>query len=283
MKKISSYIKLTLNVKTIILYIKAGGITTNQFDGNKAMKDLLKPLKAKSLKEEFIERFEHLILSGKFKIGEKLPSERYLAEQMEISRPVVHEGLVELASKGLITMIPRKGSIVNDYRKEGSIELLSTLINYNEGDIDPLLMNSLLKMRLLFETEVARLAGENRTQENIDELESIIEEEQKADTDNIEQVSDIDFRFHHTIAMASGNIIYPLMINSFKEIYKNLLRRFFENKEVLESVFYYHKELVNKIKQGEKEEAGQTMKDLLKFSEENLIKQIQKSKNQANT
>ncbi len=274
---------MTLNIKTIILYLKAGGITTNQFDGNKAMKDLLKPLKAKSLKEEFIERFEHLILSGTFKIGEKLPSERYLAEQMKISRPVVHEGLVELSSKGLITMIPRKGSIVNDYRKEGSIELLSTLINYNEGDIDPLLMNSLLKMRLLFETEVARLAGENRTRGNIDELESIIEEEQKADTDNIEMVSDIDFRFHHTIAMASGNIIYPLMINSFKEIYKNLLRRFFENKKVLETVFDYHKELVNKIKHGEKEGAGQTMRDLLKFSEENLIKQIQKSKNQTNT
>jgi GntR family transcriptional regulator, transcriptional repressor for pyruvate dehydrogenase complex len=240
------------------------------------MKHLLKPLKAKSLKEEFIERFEHLILSGMFKIGEKLPSERYLAEHMKISRPVVHEGLVELASKGLITMIPRKGSIVNDYRKEGSIELLTTLINYHEGDIEPQIMNSLLQMRLLFETEVARLAGENRNEDNIKELEAIIDEENKVNTENIEEVADVDFRFHHTVAMVSGNIIYPLMINSFKEIYKNLLRRFFENKEVLETVFDFHKKLVNNIKKGDKQGSGKIMEELLKYSEENLIKQIQK-------
>jgi fatty acid metabolism transcriptional regulator FadR len=240
------------------------------------MKHLLKPLKSKSLKEEFIERFEHLILSGKFKIGERLPSERYLAEHMKISRPVVHEGLVELATKGLITMIPRKGSVVNDYRKEGSIELLSTLINYHEGDIEPQIMNSLLQMRLLFETEVARLAGKNRTEDNIKELETIIEEENKVNTNDIEEVADVDFRFHHAVAMVSGNIIYPLMINSFKEIYKNLLRRFFENKEVLETVFEFHKKIVENIKKGDRQNSGKTMKELLRYSEENLIKQIQK-------
>ena len=51
------------------------------------MKDILKPLKADSLVEVFISRFEDLILTGKVAIGQKLPSERELALQLGVSRP----------------------------------------------------------------------------------------------------------------------------------------------------------------------------------------------------
>ena len=62
------------------------------------LEQLLEPIKTDSLKDVFVIRFEELILSGKVKIGQKLPSERELALQLGVSRPVVHEGLVELAS-----------------------------------------------------------------------------------------------------------------------------------------------------------------------------------------
>ncbi|MBW1983231.1 MAG: FadR family transcriptional regulator, partial [Deltaproteobacteria bacterium] len=95
------------------------------------MQELLKPIKSESLKEIFISRFENLILSGKLSIGQKLPSERELAIQLGVSRPVVHEGLVDLASKGLITLTPRIGTVVNDYRTEGSLTMLTSLFNYH--------------------------------------------------------------------------------------------------------------------------------------------------------
>jgi len=63
------------------------------------MQELLKPIRTESLKDVFISRFEELILSGSFPVGQKLPSERELALQLGVSRPVVHEGLVDLAAK----------------------------------------------------------------------------------------------------------------------------------------------------------------------------------------
>src|SRR5512137_2428558 len=99
--------------------ILSSGHTTSHINGG-CMKEILKPLKADSLVEVFISRFENLILTGKIAIGQKLPSERELALQLGVSRPVVHEGLVDLAAKGLVTMKPRVGTMVNDYRKEGS-------------------------------------------------------------------------------------------------------------------------------------------------------------------
>ena len=94
------------------------------------MKDKLQPLEAKSLKTLLIERFEEFILSGEITAGQKLPSERELAETMGVSRPVVHEGLLELPARGLITMRPRAGAVVNDYRVDGSLAMLSTLLSH---------------------------------------------------------------------------------------------------------------------------------------------------------
>ena len=49
-----------------------------------------------SLRDLFIEQLEHLILSGKLQVGEKLPPERQLAEMMQVSRAVVNSGISEL-------------------------------------------------------------------------------------------------------------------------------------------------------------------------------------------
>src|SRR5208283_1455092 len=130
------------------------------------MKDILTPLHSDSLVEVFISRFEDLILTGKIAIGQRLPAERELALQLGVSRPVVHEGLVDLAAKGLVTMKPRVGTFVNDYRKEGSLSILNSIINYQQGGLDENLMESLLQTRLLVETETTRLAASHRTDEH---------------------------------------------------------------------------------------------------------------------
>ena len=60
-----------------------------------------------SLRDLFIEQLEHLILSGKLQVGEKLPPERQLAEMMQVSRAVVNSGISELEKKGFLTVKPR--------------------------------------------------------------------------------------------------------------------------------------------------------------------------------
>lgn len=53
-----------------------------------------------SLRDLFIEQLEHLILSGKLPVGEKLPPERQLAEMMQVSRAVDNSGTVSWRRKG---------------------------------------------------------------------------------------------------------------------------------------------------------------------------------------
>ncbi len=235
------------------------------------MQELLStPIKAKSLKDIFVSRFEELILSGRLSIGEKLPSERELALQLSVSRPVVHEGLVKLASKGLITLKPRVGAIVNDYRKEGSPDILYSLFEYHDGKLDPKILKSILSMRIILELETAEQAAINRTDEQITEFEEILKKEKGTNINNVKALASIDFDFHHLIAMASDNMFYPLIINSMKLIYTNLTKQFFSDPGVVSKTFSFHREIFQAIKENDKKLAVKIMKKILKHGEKHL-------------
>ena len=238
------------------------------------MKPRFDPIKVESLKDVFIHRFEQLIFSGELKIGQRLPSERELAEQLSVSRPVVHEGLIALAAKGLVTMKPRNGAVVNDYRKDGSPAILNSLFRYTKVGVDTELLDSLLDMRDLMEVETAGLAALNRTQAHLKELKSILKAEQKADSRDLDLITRLDFDMHHTIAMASANMVYPLIMNSFKAFYMSLAKQFFAITDVTRFVLDMHSRLIEAIEGQEEEKARELMKSLIAHGAENLKKAL---------
>ncbi len=239
------------------------------------MQELLAPLQSPSLKDVFIERFEKLILSGQFKIGQKLPSERELALRLGVSRPVVHNGLVDLEAKGLITLMPRVGAVVNDYRREGSLALLNSLVAYQQGRLETDLQESLLDTRRLFEVENARLAALHRETEHLNALEEVIAREARAPGHDVTRLTALDFEFHHLLALASGNRIYPLLLNSFKQVYINLAAQFFEEPAVVKTVHTFHREMLSNIRNRDPAAAMAVMERLLTHGAEHLRKMCQ--------
>ncbi len=232
--------------------------------------EIFSPIEVRSLKDEFIARFESLILSGKFAPGEWVPSERELGTMFSISRPVVHEGLRALESRGLVTIESRKGVRVNDYRREGSIEMLLSMLNYTEGKLSPALFDGILKTRLLFEAETARLAASNRSSDQLDALGRIIEQERQNPEASLKDVVALDYEFHLCIAIASANEIYPLLLNSFKKIYKAILESFYADSAVIPIVFSYHAALYAAIREKNEDASRAAMLAILRYGETNL-------------
>lgn len=213
-----------------------------------------------------------MILSGTLSVGEKLPPERELAKRLGVSRPVVHEALVDLAAKGLVSMTPRIGTVVNDFRRQGSIALLTSLLEYHNGRLDPGLLEGMLNMRLLMEVENARLAAKNRTESQVDELKAVVRQGAKSDPTDIETITGLDFEFHLIIAIATGNLLYPLLLNSFKPVYTNLTQKFFQDESVVPVVFGFHKDLADAISHRDEKAAADTMLRMLKHGEKRLKK-----------
>ncbi|HEY9573940.1 MAG TPA: winged helix-turn-helix domain-containing protein, partial [Lachnospiraceae bacterium] len=92
-------------------------------------------LNTPTLTELFIKDLESKILSGRMSVGDKLPPERELATSMGVSRAVVNTGISSLAKKGFLTVKPRVGTFVADYRRLGTLDTLIAIMNYNGGSL----------------------------------------------------------------------------------------------------------------------------------------------------
>ena len=238
------------------------------------MQIAIEPLKVQSLKDACVSRLEQLILSGELKIGEQLPSERDFALRIGVSRPVLHAALVDLDSKGLVQIIPRRGVFVNDFRRSGSLAILGSLLTYHDGNLDPAFIRSLIDMRLLVETETARLAALNRTGQQLAEFCTILEDEARPACGDPHNLTGLDFSFHLSIAIASGNLVYPLIINSFKGVYTHLTGQFFSRycgTPVADAVRQFHKQIVAAFERREAEAAVATMTAMLNHGETYLL------------
>ncbi|MBL8967337.1 MAG: FadR family transcriptional regulator [Spirochaetaceae bacterium] len=225
---------------------------------------------ARGRREELITHIEELILSGHFGPGDRLPPERELAESLGASRPLVHAALEELAARGLVRIESRHGVVVADWRREGSFEMLLSLMSYGGGDLSPRLFDSLLEMRVFFETETARLAAARRGPEQLAALERVVARERLLESPAGHAVTELDFEFHHAVALASGNDIYPLLMNSFRRVYERILDRFYSDPVVVPEVFRLHGELLAAVAAGEEHRAAATMREILEFGERNL-------------
>ena len=181
-------------------------------------------ISAPSLRELFVQQLEHMILSGNLKIGEKLPPERELAQAMQVSRAVVNSGISDLERKGFLIIRPRVGTFVADYRKNGNIETLISIMNYNGGRLKDDEIRSILEVRVALDTLASRLCIERASAEDLDLLHEKVKLILSAET--YDEAANAAFSFQHTLAILSGNSLIPLIFHSFKVPVLELWRRF---------------------------------------------------------
>jgi DNA-binding FadR family transcriptional regulator len=237
------------------------------------MNNNIEPIQIQSLKEACIARLEQMILSGELVIGERLPSERDFAARLYVSRPVLHQALVDLEAKGLVQILPRRGVFISDYRRDGSLAMLASLLSYHTGRLATEFGQSLLDMRLLQETETARLGAAHRTEAQLAEFRELLAQEEQAAASDPGTLTELDFAFHLSIAIASGNLVYPLILNSFKSVYTNLTGQFFRayyGTEVVGAVHRFHRQLVEAFQNQDADSAVQTMTEMLEHGESYL-------------
>lgn len=114
------------------------------------------------------QQLKKAIVSGEMEPGTKLPSERELSSQMKVSRPVIREAMVTLASYGLITSRQGEGNYVADRFSESVLGFLGFS---NELTVDN--YKYFFDCRLLFERGTAESIIQNVTKEGIEELKKI--------------------------------------------------------------------------------------------------------------
>jgi GntR family transcriptional repressor for pyruvate dehydrogenase complex len=183
-----------------------------------------KKLSAPSLKEMFVGQIREKILSGQLSTGTRLPPEREIAQQMQVSRTVVNSGLTELERQGFLEIRPRQGVCVADYGRNGNISTLNAIMEYHSETLGRSEIHSILEVRRALEHLATDAAIETATDEDLDRLQRLVAEVEAANT--INETIEAAFTFHHELAVVGSNSILPLIYTSFKPVVTQLWLRF---------------------------------------------------------
>ena len=175
---------------------------------------------APTVKETFIRQMEDMILSGELEVGSRLPSERELAEKMNISKTAVHDGICDMVRTGFLDVVPRQGIFVGDYARNGTLEALESIMRYDGGRLDAQNTAALLEMRGAVEGLALKKVIDAADPEVLAQLKTILTEAETiaaaGGPEVCRQLAECYFRFHHLICVASSNTLAPLIFNAFR-------------------------------------------------------------------
>lgn len=166
------------------------------------------PVETKKANEYVFEQIENLILSGKLKPGDKLPSERELMEIYKRSHPTIREALRMLESSNYIRVIPGGGAEVCYSSTENIQESIIELLQFRKVPVE-----DIYHFCQLSEPEFIKQAVQHFTWEDLVSLEQLCEE-MRDNMDNVLAYTTKLFAFHIELMKATHNPLLYVFWNS---------------------------------------------------------------------
>lgn len=183
----------------------------NEHPGEKERaKPRLEPVRRVRLYETIVKQIQDLISSGSLQPGERLPSERELAEELGVSRTSIREALRALESMGYLES--RVGVGGGTYIKQ--ITFSNIISPFSEALLrNDAFILELLEVRLILEIEVVRLAALRRSADHLSRL-SVAVEKMRAEIESGDTGLSGDNEFHAALADAAGNTVLHEFVNT---------------------------------------------------------------------
>jgi GntR family transcriptional repressor for pyruvate dehydrogenase complex len=173
------------------------------------------PLETRGTVPQVVERIVEPIRLGRLRYGDRLPSERALAQQLGVSRETVRKAVRTLVEAGVVEVTSGRGSMSGIHVRSDLIppELLHGPARVPIGEI-----SGVLEARRLFEPRVAQLAGLLATEDDFAALQEIIDTQREL-ADDPQRVRELDAPFHLALARATHNAtVVALMQTLFQRL-----------------------------------------------------------------
>jgi GntR family transcriptional regulator, transcriptional repressor for pyruvate dehydrogenase complex len=205
--------------------------------------------------DQVVNHLRGLIQQGKLKPGERLPSERELAEMLHVSRPTLRAGLSTLSAMGILESRHGSGTYVVELNgspvlSAAPLRLMAALHGFSSDEM--------FEARLALETTAAGLAAERATAEELatlaEELAGIF-----ASIDDPETFLIHDVEFHRGIAVASRNRIIAALTEMVVTAMYDTRRETVHNAQDLKESAEWHRRMYRAIRQHKPEEAREMM------------------------
>lgn len=224
---------------------------------------MLKLIKPKRMSDQVFEQLKDLIFRGHLKPGERLMTERELAQHLGVSRPTVREAINKLVAVHLLDHRQGQGTFVNPPTTSADKNPFAAVLNGQDASL-----MDLLEVRLGLECNAVALAARRASEDDIREIEKNVEDMAAAIKEG-NLGSDADISFHMAIAYATKNVV---QIHIMKSLYDLLFYGIQENLQHLytepinlDKVLQQHTDILNALRQHDPDEAYAAMKRHITF------------------
>ncbi len=222
------------------------------------MRDSFDPLfseyKPRRASDDIADEIKKAILSGKIQKGDRLPPERLLATQFNVSRLTVREALRLLETKGLIYI--KKGSTGGAFLQAASQEQVASIV-IDKLQLDGITINHIMETRVVLERGIVRCVAENANNNDIVLLENniekcmIVKDKEEISLDQSEIYRSLILEFHQILAEATH--VPPLIMfnRTIIEWGERKLRHWLPTKDEIKFLCKSHWEILECIQKGD--------------------------------
>ena len=217
--------------------------------------------------EEVAQQIERLILN-KLRPGDKLPSERELAEMLRVSRSSVRDAIRGLELRGLVEPRQGAGTIVRETSAEPLANPFANALKRRQERI-----SELLDFRKMLEPPLAARAATHASADEISEMEEILQR-QEAKRGHGEAAVAEDAEFHYNVALASGNSVVLKVLDILMDLLRDTRERSLQVKGRPEKSLAGHRRILAAIKRHDAEGAKAAMRRHIEDVEEIVLDQL---------
>lgn len=216
------------------------------------------------LSQRAAEQIRQLIRDGELAEGDRLPSERELAEFLGVSRTVVREAIKLLRAAGLVRVRLGVGSFVTRPPQNILEEPMSFV-----GGPDSQKLADLQQAREVFEPAIAALAAANASAEDIAKMERAVVEMEANIADGLKYI-EWDNIFHSALAEATKNRIFQMVVHSLVDLLQESRRLAVSSRGAADRASRYHRRILEAVRSKDPEEARRAMDEHMRQINEDI-------------
>ena len=217
--------------------------------------------------DEVVQQIESLILEGILRVGDRLPGERELARQFEVSRPILRDALKLLETRGLLVTRHGGGTHVADVIGQVFTKPVMDLISSHRKAA-----SDYLEYRREIEGIAADYAARRATADDLALLDQIVARMEAAhQSGDFEEEAATDVEFHHAVGECAHNII---LLHTLRSCYRLLSDGVFQNRLLVfavpgarDALLAQHRAIHQAIRQGDPAEARKAAMDHINYVE----------------
>lgn len=196
------------------------------------MEDLIESKKTSSINIQNIDRptlvkaitdqLMELIINKELLPDHELPSECELAGLFSTGKSSIREALKSLETLGVIEIRHGKKAIVKYPSFEPMEKIFRCVVFCTKSGLE-----DILEFRSILETEAASFAAKRRTERQLVNIKTALDEFINSPNEPVEKFTKNDMNFHISIAEAAGNILLTYTIQAFREVLKGSIKKLF--------------------------------------------------------